>query len=87
MCFSMVSLDHGLGDSTSPYLFIIVADVLQRLIRQASSNGLLSHPIDSTIHCPVLQYADDTLIILPADLRQLQTLNLFSLSSQMPLDW
>ena len=62
------------GDSLSPYLFIIVADVLQRLILQASANGLLSHPIDPSIPCPVLQYADDTLIILQDDLDQLQTL-------------
>uniref|UniRef100_A0A8I7B1C9 Reverse transcriptase domain-containing protein n=1 Tax=Hordeum vulgare subsp. vulgare TaxID=112509 RepID=A0A8I7B1C9_HORVV len=62
------------GDPTSPLLFIIVADVLQRLIHEASSNGLLSHPIDSNIPCPVLQYADDTLIILQADIEQLHTL-------------
>ncbi|KAE8799802.1 hypothetical protein D1007_24676 [Hordeum vulgare] len=71
-----ISCKKGLrqGDPTSPYLFIIVGDVLQRLIQQASSNGLLSHPIDSTISYPVLQYADDTLIILRAESEQLQTL-------------
>ena len=62
------------GDSISPYLFIIVAGILQRLIIQASSNGRLSPPIDPSIACLVLQYADDTLIILQAEHDQLQTL-------------
>nr|XP_040256667.1 uncharacterized protein LOC120974274 [Aegilops tauschii subsp. strangulata] len=62
------------GDSLSPYLFIIVADVLQRLIYQASNDGRLAHPINQELPCPVLQYADDTLIILPAEAAQLQSL-------------
>ena len=59
------------GDSLSPYLFIVIADVLQRLITQASATGMLSHPLDPTLPCPVLQYADDTLIVLPASADQL----------------
>lgn len=55
------------GDALSPYLFILVADVLQRLIRSASSDGRLAHPIDPSLPCPVLQYADDTLILCRAD--------------------
>ena len=62
------------GDSLSPYLFIIVADVLQRLIYQSSNDGRLAHPINQELPCPVLQYADDTLNILPAEAAQLQTL-------------
>jgi hypothetical protein len=54
------------GDPLSPFLFIIVADVLQRLMQKASSENLLAHPLDPTLSCPVLQYADDTLIILKA---------------------
>jgi hypothetical protein len=44
-----------------------VADVLQRLIRRAWSEGLLSHPIYTDSPCPVLQFADDTLIICKAN--------------------
>jgi len=55
------------GDPLSPYLFIIVADVLQRLIKRAASHGELLHPIDPTLPCPSLQYADDTLILTKGD--------------------
>lgn len=61
---------HGLsqGDPISPYLFIIVADVLQRLVQKGASDGLISHPIDPSLPCPVLQYTDDTLILIKGDL-------------------
>ncbi|KAK1632843.1 hypothetical protein QYE76_007158 [Lolium multiflorum] len=54
------------GDPLSPYLIIIVVDVLQRLIHQAWANGFLLHPVSSEVPCPVLQYADDTLILCNA---------------------
>jgi hypothetical protein len=62
------------GDPLSPCLFIIVADVLQQLLLRASNNGELSHPLSSSLPCPTLQYADDTLIILKGDLSQLTRL-------------
>lgn len=52
------------GDPLSPYLFLLTADVLQRLIRR---DDVLQHPLVDGAPCPVLQYADDTLIILRAD--------------------
>uniref|UniRef100_A0A453SRE0 Reverse transcriptase domain-containing protein n=1 Tax=Aegilops tauschii subsp. strangulata TaxID=200361 RepID=A0A453SRE0_AEGTS len=53
------------GDPASPYLFLIVADLLQQLIFQ-SSKSAPHHPIFSHLPPTVLQYADDTLIIAAA---------------------
>jgi hypothetical protein len=49
------------GDPLSPYLFLIVADVLQQLVKCNSS--LVRHPLVDDAPCPILQYADDTLIV------------------------
>lgn len=62
------------GDSLSPYLFLVIVDVPQRMIIQDSETGLLSHHLDDTLPCPVLQYAHDTLIVLPAIAEQLHHL-------------
>ncbi|KAJ1275668.1 hypothetical protein BS78_05G153400 [Paspalum vaginatum] len=51
------------GDPISPYLFLLVADVLQRLIAE---DGLL-HPIQQHMPAAFLQYADDTLIVMKGD--------------------
>jgi hypothetical protein len=52
------------GDPLSPYLYIIVADVLQQMIRKVYSEGILLHPIENGAPLPVLQYVDDTMLIL-----------------------
>lgn len=52
------------GDPLSPYLFLIVADVLQTLIK--AEGDKIRHPLTSQA-CPVLQYADDTLLVICAE--------------------
>jgi hypothetical protein len=53
------------GDPISPYLFLLVAETLQRLIHQSKD---IRHPTEANQPCAVLQYADDTLIVLRGDL-------------------
>ena len=55
----------------SPYLFLLVADVLQTLIRKSNT---VHNPLDHSSPCPVLQYADDTLILLRGDLDEVKQL-------------
>jgi hypothetical protein len=64
------------GDPLSPLLFVIVADLLQSIVNHAKERGLLNLPIrlQSTQDFPIIQYADDTLLILEADARQLLVL-------------
>uniref|UniRef100_A0A453RW95 Reverse transcriptase domain-containing protein n=1 Tax=Aegilops tauschii subsp. strangulata TaxID=200361 RepID=A0A453RW95_AEGTS len=42
-----ISCKNGLrqGDPLCPYVFILVADILQRLILRAHQDGLLHHPL------------------------------------------
>jgi len=60
----------------SPLLFVLSADLLQTIINKAWNSGTLKHPISNDFkeHFPIVQYADDILLILPADAMQLYTL-------------
>jgi hypothetical protein len=57
------------GDSLSPILFNIVADMLTILIARAKEDGqvggLVPHLVDSGIS--ILQYADDTILFMEHD--------------------
>jgi retron-type reverse transcriptase len=61
------------GDPLSPLLFVLAADLLQYIINRAREQGLLNLPIplQHSSDFPVLQYADNTLIILEGCSRQL----------------
>jgi hypothetical protein len=79
-----ISCKNGLrqGDPLSPYLYLAVADLLPCLIAMESPEDRLLHPLVDDLPCPVIQYADDTLLILRAgrsQVRRLKTiLDLFS---------
>lgn len=60
------------GDPLSPYLFLIIADLLHRLVVHLKSS--LQHPLVDDLPCPIIQYADDTLLILRAIEDQVQRL-------------
>jgi hypothetical protein len=64
------------GDPLSPLLFVLSADLLQSIVNKAYNMNLLNHPLrkDFGQDYPIIQYADDTLIILPAEALQLFTL-------------
>ena len=53
------------GDPLSPLLFAIAADLLQSVVNDMFHKGLLELPISCHDRdYPIIQYADDTLIIL-----------------------
>ena len=57
------------GDPLSPLLFVLTAELLQYVVNEAKLNGSLSIPIP---YCnddfSIVQYADDTFLVLEADL-------------------
>lgn len=55
------------GDPLSPLIFVLAADLLQAAVNDAFTKGQISLPIPSlSMDYPVVQYADDTLLIMPA---------------------
>jgi hypothetical protein len=63
------------GDPLSPLLFVLAADLLQSVINDLLQKGLLSLPIPChDTDFPVVQYADDTILVLPADVQQVLVL-------------
>lgn len=53
------------GDPLSPLLFMLAANLLQTIVNKAWVNGILKHPLNDSFvgDYPILQYADDTLLI------------------------
>jgi len=65
---------HGVrqGDPLSPIIFVFAANLLQSAINDAYRRGLihLPFPCNGQMDYPIVQYADDTLLLMPACPRQ-----------------
>jgi hypothetical protein len=80
------------GDPLSPTLYVLGSDLLQDVVNDLLQQGAISLPIvigDSDF--PIIQYADDTLLILLAELDQVmalkKALNNFSLSTGLKVNY
>jgi hypothetical protein len=59
------------GDPLSPLLYTLGGDLLQSIVNLALGEGLLRLPIPLDGGFPIVQYADDTIIVLLAEDDQL----------------
>jgi hypothetical protein len=81
------------GDPLSPLLFVLAADFLQSILNEAKDQGLLSLPVQlpHDHDLPILQYADDTLMFMQGDARQLfflkDILNSFAESTGLKINY
>jgi hypothetical protein len=81
------------GDPLSPLLFVLAAYFLQSILNQARQSNQLNLPIplNNSLDFPVIQYVDDTLIVLEGDTRQLfflkSILHSFSVSTGLKVDY
>ena len=64
------------GDPFSPLLYVLASDCLQRMVNDARDQNLLQLPIplQHSQDFPILQYADDTLVIMEACFSQILAL-------------
>jgi hypothetical protein len=81
------------GDPLSPLLFVLAADLLQSVINKAKEQGFFNLPIlgTNTGDFPIVQYADDTLLVMeacPAQLTHLkELLRTFSASTGLKVNY
>jgi hypothetical protein len=81
------------GDPLSPLLFVLAADLLQSIINKARQQDLLKLPLPKNCgqDFPIVQYADDTLLIMEACPRQLfflrAVLNSFATSTWLKVNY
>jgi hypothetical protein len=81
------------GDPLSPLLFVLAADLLQSLVNKGCQQGLFHLPIPNrdVDHFPIVQYADDTLLIMQATTNQLfclkALLNSFAASTGLKVNF
>jgi hypothetical protein len=74
------------GDPLSPMLFVATAELLQIIINYAWHEGVINLPINNSYgqDYPIIQYVDDTLIIVPAELEQLNSLKDILINFSIP---
>lgn len=80
------------GDPLSPPLFVIVAELLQVIINKAFHEGLLNAPLPQAHpNFLIVQYADDTLLLMEAEASQLMylkdLLNTFAVSTSLTVNY
>jgi hypothetical protein len=80
------------GDPMSPLLYLFGSDLLQSVVNSLLQQGVLSCSIDTyDMDFPIVQYADDTLLIMPADLLQIralkEALGKFSVSTGLKINY
>src|SRR4051812_44192231 len=62
-------------DPLSPLLFVLVADLLQSVVNRMCADGQLTLPIpNNNPDYPIVQYADDPMLVTPACETQLMAL-------------
>jgi hypothetical protein len=81
------------GDPLSPLLFVLVVDLHQSILNKAKDNGILKFPlhVGYTTNFPIIQYADNTLLIMEACPQQLfvlkAILNTFAASTGLKVNY
>ena len=60
-------------DPLSPLIFVLAADLLQSMMNEAMHNSLIQAPLvhQTSPDFPIIQYADDTILIIKAEASQL----------------
>jgi hypothetical protein len=84
---------RGVRHPLSPLLFVLAVDLLQLIVNKARTEGILNLPISVgyTQDFSIIQYADDTLLIMEACPRYLlvlkSLLNTFASSTGLKVDY
>jgi hypothetical protein len=80
------------GDPLSPLLYSFGSDLLQSAVNDLVRQGVINRPIETYDEdFPIIQYADDTLLIMPAEIGQIvalkEVLNKFSMSTGLKINF
>jgi hypothetical protein len=80
------------GDPISPLFYLCGSDLLQSVVNDLVLQGVVHRPIETNdLDFPIIQYANDTLLIVPADSAQIielkETLVKFSKSTGLKINF